>query len=149
AGASGTTGDASPIPSNPDTPVGAQPAPSAGGGNPGVGGGELTVPQPGQLDVHPVPAELLESAVDGHNVTIRITWTSGVEPCNVLDTILVDRTGDAIAITLREGHAVGNKICIEIAKQKHALVDLGELEPGTYTISDAVGGAAPIQVVVS
>ncbi len=68
-----------------DTPVSAEPAPRGGG--PGVGGGELTVPQPGQLDVHPVAAERLESAVDGRKVTLRITWTSGVEPCYVLDTI--------------------------------------------------------------
>lgn len=32
--------------------------------------------------------------------------------------------------------------------QKRALVDLGELEPGTYTITDGMSGAAPIQVVV-
>lgn len=146
-GATGATGVPAPIPTSPDAPASAQPAPG-GGGNPGASGGELTVPQPGQLDVHPVVAELLEAAVDGHNVTLRITWTSGVEPCYVLDTILVDRTEMAIAITLREGHAAGNNICIEIARQKHALVDLGELEPGTYTISDAVGGAAPIQVAV-
>ena len=40
-------------------------------------------------------------------------------------------------------------MCIELAEFKRALVDLGELEPGTYTISDATGGAAPISVTVS
>jgi hypothetical protein len=67
----------------------------------------------------------------------------------VLDTIVVDQGEMAFAITLQEGHAPGDNICIEIAKFKFALVDLGELEPGTYTISDGTGGAAPIQVVVS
>jgi hypothetical protein len=118
-----------------------------GGGNPGAGG-ELTAPQPGQLDVHPVPAESLEAAVDGRRVTVRISWTSGVEPCNVLDSIVVDRSGATFAIALREGHGPGNNICIEIAKFKFALVDLGELEPGTYTIGDSTGGAPPIEVVV-
>lgn len=119
------------------------------GGDPGVGGGDLTIPQPGQLDVHPIAADSLEAEVNGRAVTVRITFISGVEPCSVLDTIVVDRGQMAFAITLLEGHAPGNNICIEIAKVKHALVDLGELEPGTYTISDASGGAAPIQVVVS
>ena len=94
------------------------------------GNGELTVPRPGQLDVHPVPAETLEAAVDGRNVTIRISWTSGVEPCYVLDTIVVDTGGPGFAITLLEGHAPGDNVCIEIAKSKTALVDLGELDPG-------------------
>ncbi len=113
------------------------------------GNGELTVPQPGQLDVHPVPAETLGAVVDGRHVTIKLSWTSGVEPCYVLDTIVVETGDHAFAITLREGHAPGDNVCIEIAKSKSAVVDLGELEPGTYTISDAAGGAAPIEVTVS
>jgi hypothetical protein len=40
-------------------------------------------------------------------------------------------------------------VCIEIAKTKQALVELGELEPGTYTISDGTDTAASIQVTVS
>ena len=138
----------SPIATGPDAPIGTE-LPPGGGGDPGIGGGELTIPQPGQLDVHPIAADSLEAEVNGRAVTVRITFISGVEPCSVLDTIVVDRGQMAFAITLLEGHAPGNNICIEIAKVKHALVDLGELEPGTYTISDASGGAAPIQVVVS
>jgi hypothetical protein len=92
---------------------------------------------------------LLEAQVDGRSVTIRITWTSGVEPCYVLDTIVVNRGEHAFAITLREGRGPGDVACIEIAKTKHAFVDLGDLEPGTYTISDAMGGAAPIEVVAT
>ena len=113
-----------------------------------AGNGELTVPQPGQLDVHPVTTESLEAAVDGRTVTIKVSWTSGIEPCYVLDSILIDEGEKAFAITVNEGHAPGDNVCIDIAKFKFALVDLGELEPGTYTISDATGGAAPIGVVV-
>ena len=149
-GAPGTASPGAPEPSSvapqdqdqvsTDDPILVDPIP---GGN-----GELTVPQPGQLDVHPVPAQSLEAAVDGRHVTIRISWTSGVEPCYVLDTIVVDKGDHAFAITLREGHAPGDNVCIEIAKSKSALVDLGELAPGTYAISDAAGGAAPIEVIV-
>ena len=39
-------------------------------------------------------------------------------------------------------------MCIEIAESKRAIVDLGDLAPGTYTISDTTGGAAPITVTV-
>ena len=128
-------------PSGSEDPILVDPIP---GGN-----GELTVPQPGQLDIHPVPAESLEAIVEGRNVTIRISWTSGVEPCYVLDTIVVDKGDRSFAITLREGHGPGDDACIEIAKSKTAVVDLGELVPGTYTISDATGGAAPIEVTVA
>jgi hypothetical protein len=141
-----TTG---PIATDPDAPVGTDLLPGGGGPGLGTGVGELTIPQPGQLDVHPVAADSLEAAVVGRAVTVRITFTSGVAPCYVLDTIVVNRGEMAFAITLREGHAPGANICIEIAMVKHAQVDLGELEPGTYTIRDAMGGAAPIQVVVS
>jgi hypothetical protein len=152
-GTAGSTGSAPSDPGtiDPETPIGSGVEPGepglGGGGNPGAGA-EPTVPQPGQLDVHPVPAESLEAAVDGRRVTVRISWTSGVEPCNVLDSIGVDRSGTAFAITLREGHGPGDNICIEIAKFKFTLLDLGELEPGTYSITDWTGGAAPIEVVV-
>ena len=76
------------------------------------------------------------------------TWTSGVEPCYVLDRIVVEKGADSFTITLFEGHGPGEPICIEIAKTKQASVDLGMLEPGTYTIADGAGGAAPIEVTV-
>ena len=83
-------------------------------------------------------------------MTLTIDYTSGVEPCYVLDSIVV-AVGDArtFAITLREGHGPGDVVCIEIAEFKRAIVDLGELAPGTYTISDTTGGAAPITVTVA
>jgi hypothetical protein len=36
-----------------------------------------------------------------------------------------------------------------IAKVMRTQVDLGELDPGTYTITDTMRGADPIQVLVS
>jgi hypothetical protein len=118
-------------------------------GDPPPAGGELTLPQPGQLDPRDIPAELLEAVVEGRAVTIGITYTSGVEPCYVLDSVVVAPGDHSFAITLREGHGPGDVACIEIAVQKHTVVELGELEPGTYTITDATGGASPIEVVVS
>lgn len=140
----------SPIATGHDAPVTSEPDGDGGGdpGMPGVGNIELTVPKPGQLDVHPVSAQRLEAFVDNRHVTVRVTWTSGVEPCNVLDSIAIERGHESVAILLREGHAPGDNVCIEIAMEKRTLVDLGELDPGTYTISDGAGGATPIQVVV-
>ena len=150
AGAQGSPGATTHSPATPlptvDHPIDVQPAP--GGGGPGTGG-ELTIPQPGQLDVHPIGAQLLEAEAIGRAVTVRITFTSGVAPCAVLDSIAVDRSELALTLTLREGHGPGNNVCIEIARINHALVDLGELDPGVYTIRDGAGGATPIQVTVN
>jgi glucose/arabinose dehydrogenase len=112
--------------------------------------GKVVVPKPGQLDVRAIPAQTLSAAVAGRRVTLTIDYTSGVEPCYVLDSIVVAVGADAgtFAITLREGHGPGDVVCIEIAESKRAIVDLGDLAPGTYTISDAAGGAAPITVTV-
>ena len=118
------------------------------GDPPAVDPGELTVPQPGQLDVREIRADRLDADIDGRAVTLRITFTSGVEPCYVLDTIAIQKGDHSFALTLREGHGPGDVACIDIAKTKHALVELGELEPGTYTVSDTTGGAAPIEFVI-
>jgi hypothetical protein len=111
-------------------------------------GGQIVVPKPGQLDVHPVAAESLGTTVDGRRVVLTITWTSGVEPCYVLDSIVVQRGDHSFAITLREGHGPGDAVCIEIAESKRAMIDLGELDPGTWTITDTQGGASPITVTI-
>lgn len=112
--------------------------------------GRLVTPKPGQLDVHPIPAERLTAAIDGRKVTVTVAYTSGVEPCYVLDSIVVAVGADAqsFAITLREGHGPGDVACIEIAETKRTVVDLGELAAGTYSVTDATGGAAPITVIV-
>ena len=110
----------------------------------------IVVPKPGQLDVRPIPAQTLSAATAGRHLTLTIDYTSGVEPCNILDSIEVAVGADAktFAITLREGHGPQDVVCIEIAESRRAIVDLGDLAPGTYTISDTTGGAAPITVTV-
>lgn len=113
------------------------------------GGDQLVVPKPGQLDVHPIAADSFAAQVDGRHVLLTITYTSGVEPCSVLDTIVVQRGEGSFAITLRQGHGPGDQVCIMLARIMKTQVDLGELDPGTYAISDTMLGADPIQVVVS
>ncbi len=109
---------------------------------------KIVVPKPGRLDVHPVGASTIEAIVTGRHVTLRLSWWSGVEPCSVLDSVGVVRTGTNILLTIREGSDQRGVACIEIAMLKGTIVDLGELAPGTYTIS-AGGEAPPIQVIVS
>jgi hypothetical protein len=112
--------------------------------------GRIVVPKPGQLDVRAIPAQMLSAVAAGRHVTLTIDYTSGVEPCNILDSIVVaEGTGPrTFAITLREGHGPQDVACIEIAESRRAIVDLGDLPPGTYAISDTTGGAAPITVTV-
>ncbi len=82
-------------------------------------------------------------------MTVSVDWWSGVEPCTILDSIVVAKGDGSFAITLREGRGPEEVACIAIAELHRAFIDLGDLEPGTYTISDATGGAAPIDVVVA
>lgn len=133
---------------------GATPDPNApvepGGGLPfDPNGGRIVIPKLGQLGVHPVPAQMLSATVTGRRVVVTIAYTSGVEPCNVLDSILVRPGPGSFGITLREGHGPDDVACIEIAEYRRAIVDLGALEPGTYTITDDAGVAAPISVTVA
>ena len=133
-----------------DTGVGIDPPVITGpGGAAPIGPPRATIvtPKPGRLDVHPVGASTVEGSVSGRRVTIRLTWWSGVAPCSVLDSIDVVRTGSAIVLTIREGADQRGVACIDLAMLKGAIVDLGELAPGSYTIS-AGGDAPPILVVV-
>lgn len=137
------------LPSATDDPNGAvgtdvPPSPSGDVGNP-----PQTVAKPGQLGLHPVAIDGFTAAVTGRHVLVTVTWTSGVEPCYVLDHIVVERDAASFIVTVIEGHGPGDNICIEIAQIKHAQIDLGELEPGTYTIEDSAGRAIPIEVTVN
>ncbi len=135
-----------PASQSPDSPVTGTP----GVGAPGLPGDDAFVtPKPGQMGVHAVRAEEIIATVDGRHVTLTIAWTSGVEPCYVLDSIVVERGQGTYAITLREGHSQEGVACIEIAMRHRTQVDLGELEPGTYTVTDSQGGAPAIEVVIA
>lgn len=148
-GTSGSTTPAStPAVSGPDAPTSNDPS-SGDGQVPPADGAIVVVPRPGQLDVHDVSADTIKATVDGRKVTVAVDWWSGVEPCTILDSIIVAKGDGSFALTLREGRGPEEVACIAIAERHRAFIDLGELEPGTYTISDATGGAAPIEVVVA
>jgi len=143
----GSGGGGSGSDGNAGTGGGAIVSPSPGG--PIVGGQPtIVVAKPGQLNAHPVGAATLETSVDGRHVLLKVTWWSGVEPCNVLDSVGVDRSGAEIAITLIEGASRLDVACIEIAQLKATIVDLGDLEPGTWTIRTTNGDAQPVHVTI-
>ena len=133
----------------PDAPVTAPPSDGSGadpGGN--VGGGKLVVPKPGQLDVHDVRADELVARVEGSTIVVTVSWTSGVEPCTVLDQVAVTPGEGSYAITLRECHGPEDIACIAIAELHKTEVAIPNVQPGTYQITDGAGGAAPIEVTV-
>ncbi|MDQ3128749.1 MAG: hypothetical protein M3Q66_09910 [Chloroflexota bacterium] len=116
--------------------------------DPGAGQPTLVVARPGQRDLRPVTPMTLQASVDGRRVLVKVTWYSGVEPCNVLDSVKVERSGTDIAITPFEGTGDANAMCIEIAVLKATIVDLGELEPGTYRIGSPGSDAPPVEITV-
>jgi len=157
-------GSAAPASPTPVPPVAPAPAGSSGGGSapgdpgtvvPPAGGdgalpnppGTLVTPVAGLLGIHAVGASKLEPAVNGAGIAVRISWVSGVEPCSVLAGVTVARDGNTFRLTVTEGSKGEGMACIEIAMFKAAIVDLGKVEPGTYTIS-AFGDAPAVTVDV-
>jgi hypothetical protein len=136
-------------PASSDTPVTAPPSDLGSDPDPGpVGGGKPVVPKPGQHDVHHIAAKALDARVDGRTIVVAATWTSGVEPCYVLDSIVVDKGDGTYTITLREGHGPGDTACIEIAERHQTVFEIPEVELGTWTIQDSGGMVAPVVVAV-
>jgi hypothetical protein len=135
---------------SPDAPVTAPPSdPADPSLDPGIGdGAKLVVPKPGQLDVRDVQADSLTARADGSTIVVTATWFSGVEPCNILDQVIVTKGASSFAITLREGHGPEEVACIAIAELHKTEIAIPDVAPGTYQITDATGGAAPIEVTV-
>jgi hypothetical protein len=135
----------------PGNPGDGQPIPV----DPGAGGGimdpEPTIVSPaiGVTGIRAVGAAKLEVSVDGRKVAVRIAWWSGVEPCSALAGVAVARDGQVITLTINEGSAAGPDVaCTMQLIYKATIVDLGELEPGTYTIVSGTE-AAPVEVTIS
>jgi len=107
-------------------------------------------PQPGQQNVHPVALEQIGASASGSTITADLAWTSGVDPCFVLDQVIVhindDRTVD---ITVREGTSDPDAICVMLAVRKHTVVSFDVPSTGRWTIRDAEGGAPPVEVLVT
>ncbi len=147
-----------------DTPVGGGAPPNSGSsaGSPGGGpsasdgpGGTLpdlgtptlVVPSPGRLQPHPVGATSIAARVVEGRVVARLTWWSGVAPCNVLDSVTVEQADGRVRLTIVEGADRLDVACIEIAMLKATDVDLGVLAPGRWVIS-AYGDAPPVTIAV-
>jgi hypothetical protein len=121
-----------------------------GGVNPDPGQANFVVPRPGTRDPHPVSIQSLQAQVDGRRVIVIATWTSGVEPCYQLDTAAVKRDANSFTVALTEGHGGAEDVaCIEIAMEKSTRIDLGELEPGDYTVSAQDSPAEPITFTIT
>ena len=142
----------SPAPSDEPPP---SPAPTAsaspGIGEPEPGGVELVEPQAGQQNVHPVAVERMDATASGTVVSVDAYWTSGVDPCYVLDRVEVrldndDRTAD---VTILEGTSDPDAICVMMAVSKHTIFSFEVPNTGTWTIRDSQGGTQPVEVVVS
>jgi hypothetical protein len=146
----GNAGSGGSVPGNPGTGIEPNP-PGADGtvpGDPINVQPRITTPTAGLVDLHAVGAANLLATVDGRDVTVRVSWWSGVEPCNVLASVDVARDGSTITLTVREGDTGQLIACDDLALYKGTFVDLGQLDPGSYTIK-AFGDAPAIQVVVT
>jgi hypothetical protein len=137
----------------PDAPVTAPPsdpsvAPSDPSGEPPIGAKPVR-PKPGQaVNVHAVAADGLAARVDGNTIVVRATWTSGVEPCTILDSIAVDRGEGTYTVTLREGNSPQEIACIAIAEQHVTEFEIPDVAAGTWRIVDSGGMAPPVEVTV-
>jgi hypothetical protein len=129
-------------------PIGGAPG-DPGNGAVGPGQPQFVVPKPGQQNVHPVSIEEMEARVDGRRAVLNARWWSGIEPCTVLDSVAWKRDGKTITISVREGSGGGDLVCIDIAVYKATVIDLGELDPGEYTVVAGEGNAAPITFTIA
>ena len=125
-GSSGNTGS--------DAPVTMTPGP---GGDIGGGRAQRVRPRPGMADVRPVGWDKARQTPDGRK--LRITYWSGVEPCNVLDRVDVAYGPDEIVVTLYEGHdpEAEDVACIEIAVKKVVVVALEQPVDGRRIVDGA------------
>jgi hypothetical protein len=134
----GTFGDALP-PSGPNQQL--DPAP----GNPVI----VTV-HPGQANLRSAHPYELGSRIDGTgHIIVRVRWWGGIEPCEMLDSVLITRDGSRFSLNVRVGSPVGlNVACIEIARDTATLVDLGVLPSGHYGVLADPGDAPPLTIAV-
>ena len=124
----------------PDASVGFTPCP--GDGSP-VTHPQVVVPTPGMADVHARPFDTARVGDDGR--TVNVDFTSGVEPCSVLDHVDVSYGPDAVTITLFEGHdpAAGDVACTAIGVFKRTIVTLDHPLDGRAIVDGAIDTDQP------
>jgi len=86
--------------------------------------------------------------VDGTTIIVRATWTSGVEPCTILDSIVVDKGEGTYTVTLREGSSPQEIACIALAEQHFTEFAIPDVASGAWSIIDSGGLATPVEVTV-
>lgn len=104
----------------PDTPTSFTPGPGA------------PVPSPSPSRVEPQPGQEGVREIGWDDFTklgprrLEVTFSSGIEPCNVLDYVDVSETESTVTITLFEGSTPTDEdiACIEIAVFKSVVVEL-------------------------
>ncbi len=91
-----------------------------------IDGARLVEPRPGMADTRPIPWQRAEP-VEGGRI-LRVFFTSGVEPCYVLDRVEVEESAEKVVVTLFEGNdaSAGDVACIEIAENKVVEIELAE-----------------------
>ena len=149
--ASGAGSSGAPTQPPSDAPISAPPSDGTGvdpNPDPGIGAKPI-VPKPGQaIDVHPVVADTVAARVDGNKIIVTMTWTSGVEPCTILDSIVATKGDGTYTVTLNEGSSPQEIACIAIAEQHVTEFEIPDVAAGTWTITDSGGVAPPVQVTV-
>jgi hypothetical protein len=158
------------VPGEPGGGSGVGTEPGSGGSDPGTGtGGGIVIPVPpdpnqdplfgdatyvepaqGLVNQRTVNVQLVRALVqDDGTVVADLRWWSGVAPCNQLDhvEIVKDDAAHSIRLKVVEGSGQGDMACIDIAELHAAVVDLGDLASGTWTIS-AEGDAPAITLEV-
>ncbi|MGQ0669627.1 MAG: hypothetical protein ACT4PO_08140 [Actinomycetota bacterium] len=104
---------------------------------------ERVTPVPGMLGVRAVPWQRID--VGGDDRTLIVHFTSGVQPCFVLDHVQIDYGDDAVTITLYEGHQPGSEdlACPEIGIFKSVTVVLDEPLAGRTLVDGAAQDSRP------
>jgi hypothetical protein len=118
---------------DPETPVSSTPGDHPGGQpHPRV-----VEPRPGMADVHPIPWQRVSAAAD--DTTLKVHFTSGVEPCYVLDSVDVKYQAKKVIVTLQEGHEPQDEdtACIDLAEFKVTEVALDEPLDGRKVVDGA------------
>ena len=123
----------------PDTSVGVALCPDPGIEPPAWGDPSAATPvqpRPGMTDVRP---RMFDRAIVHDDGTVTILFTSGIEPCAVLDHVDVAYDADAVSVTLFEGRdaAAGNVACIEIAVLKSVTITLDQALDGRPIVDGA------------
>lgn len=98
---------------------------------------QVVTPRPDMADLYPISWQGAHVGDDDRTVTID--FTSGIEPCYVLDHVDVGYGRDSVTITLFEGHdpEAEDVACIEIGVFKSVVVTLDEPLAGRTLVDGA------------